>query len=445
MERILELAKKHAQKAEVFRIHKEASPACFLGGKLNALEGEVSVSTGLRIISDGKLGFSSTTHPDDVQGLVNRAVESAHFGPEMDIRFPTLNKNFGKGEYYDKKVADLSLKDVIQTGEEMVDIVKSSFPDANLEAEISKEIHKIKIMNTEGGNVSYEKTIHQSFINVLLMFASDRAELEDIKTTTSLTDAPKKMAELAVWRFNNCKNVAPVKTEKMTVVFTSLGFRGLFVPLFYGLNGDLAHRGLSLMSDRIGESVIDPSITISDDPTVPGLPGSCPVDDEGVPVIKKHLIENGILKNYFYDIATSAKAGTTSTGNGFKKNSLYTGFSIDAQPSPWPSNLIINPGSISRNDMIKNIKNGIIVDDLMGAGQGNNLNGEFSMSVALGYRIKDGEIIGRVKDVMVAGNVFDILKNNFLCSSSEVYSEDTLFGRYAVPWVTFSNMMVSAT
>jgi len=445
MERIIELAKKHAQKAEVFRIQKEAAPACFMGGKLNALEGENSESTGLRIIVDGKLGFSSTTHPDEVQGLVDRAVESAKFGPSTDLDLPSLSKDFGKCECYDERVEALTLKDVVATGEEMVDIVKSEFPDVNLEAEVSKEHHKVSILNSEGGNVSYEKTIHQSFLNVLLMLPSDRAELEDTRTSTHLTTQPAEMAKMAVWRFKHCDRVVPMKTKKMTVVFTSLGFRGLFVPMFYGLNGDLAQRKLSLMSDRIGETVVNPKLTISDDPTMAGLPGSCPVDDEGVPTRKKMLIENGVLKGYFSDLSTATQSGVPSSGNGFKKSSLYTGFSIDAQPSPWPSTLVINPGDVPRNDMIKNIREGIIVDDLMGAGQGNNLNGEFSMSVALGYKIENGEIVGRVKDVMVAGNVFDLLKDNLSTMSSELHPEDTLFGRYSVPWISFDDMTVSAT
>ncbi|MBN1878930.1 TldD/PmbA family protein [bacterium] len=445
MERILDLANKHSQKAEVYRIEKDASPACFLGGKLNALEGEQSVSTGLRVIVNGRLGFSSTTHPDEVDGLVQRALESASFGPETDMTFPSVCKNYGKGAFYDERVEGLSLKDIVLTGEEMVDTVKNSFPDVNIEAEVSREIHKISIMNSGGGCVSYEKTIHQSFLNVLLMLPSDRAELEDTRTFTNLTMAPKEMAEMAVWRFKHCGNVSPMQTKKMTVLFTSLGFRGLFVPLFYGLNGELAARKLSLLSDKIGERVIDPRICLSDDPTIPGLPGSCPADDEGVPAYRKPLIEKGVLKGFLYDLQTAYKSGKQSSGNGFKKSSLYTGFSIDAQPNPWPSNFVINPGDLPRDKLIESIEEGIIIDDLMGAGQGNNLNGEFSMSVALGYKIEHGEIIGRVKDVMIAGNVFEIMKNNFRSMSSDVYSEDTLFGRYSVPWIAFDDLTVSAT
>ncbi len=445
MERILELARKKAEKAEVFRVEKEAAPACFYGGKLSAIEGENSIATALRVIVDGRLGFSSTTHPDEAEGLVARAIESAAYGPEIELKFPTTVKNFGTGAFYDPKVASLEFSDLVQTGQSMVDIVLESFPDVNLEVEVTKSCQKTSIMNSEGGHVSYEKTLHQAFLNVLLMMPSDRAELEDTCTFTHYSDAPLEMARRAVWRFQHCSRVVPVKTKKMPVLFSSLGFRGLFVPLFYGLNGDLVNRKLSLMSEREGELVLDPRLTILDDPTLPNLPGSCPVDDEGVLAQCRPLFEKGVLKGYLHDLQTAGKAGVPSTANGYKKSSLYTGFSVDSQPNPQPSNLVIEPGDISRDDLIRSIDEGIIVDDTMGAGQGNNLNGEFSMSVALGYKIEKGQIVGRIKDVMVAGNVFDILRDNLRAMTAENYPEDTLFGRYSVPWIAFDNMPVSAT
>jgi len=82
------------------------------------------------------------------------------------------------------------------------------------------------------------------------------------------------------------------------------------------------------------------------------------------------------------------------------------------------------------------------VDDVIGAGQGNNLNGEFSMSITLGYKIEKGEIVGRVKDVMVSGNIFELLPN-IRCLSRERFSEDTLFGRYLAPWICFDGVSVA--
>ncbi len=445
MEHILELAQKKAQKAEIFRITKNAAPACFYAGKLAALEGEQSESIGLRVIVDGKLGFSSTTHPNDVEGLVQRAVESAAFGPTVHLDFPHDIAHFGQGACYDARVEKLSLSELVNMGEEMVGIVRSEFPEVNLEVEISREILKTSIMNTNGGSASYEKTIHQAFLNVLLMLPSDRAELEDTSTSTHLSEAPLEMARRAVWRFKHCLKVAPMETKRMTVMFTSLAFRGLFVPLFYGLNGELVHRKLSLLTGRVGETILDPRVTLLDDPTMAGMPGSCPVDDEGVPTFRKHLFDKGVLSGFVYDLETAGKAGVASSGNGFKKSSLYTGFSVDAQPNPTPSNFVIEPGDVSRDDLIRSIKDGIIVDDTMGAGQGNNLNGEFSFSVALGYRVIDGEIVGRIKDVMVAGNVFEIFKHNLRAMTKETWPEDTLFGRYCVPWIAFDDMPVAAT
>jgi PmbA protein len=445
MERILELAGKKAQKAEIFRIDKHSEPACFYSGKLSSLESERAISIGLRVIVDGHLGFSSTTHPDEIEGLVKRAVEAAQYGPQTDLNLPSLNHDFGKGEFFDPAVSSLTTRQIIETGREMIDIVQSKFPDVNLEVEVTKESNRISIMNTNGGRVSYEKTIFQAFLNVLLILESDRAELEHTSTGTCFNNAPQQMARDAVWRFQQCHRVAPVETKKMTVVFSSLGFRGLFVPLFYGFNGDLVSRNLSLLAGKMGEPIVDSRITLLDDPTCPVLPGSCPVDDEGVPAVKKILIEKGILRNFIYDLRSAGKAGVKSGGNGFKKSSLYTGFSIDAQPNPTPSNFVILGGDVSRDDLIRSIKEGIIVDDTMGAGQGNNLNGEFSMNVALGYKIENGEIAGRVKDVMVAGNIYEIMKNNFRSATKETWSEDTLFGRYCVPWIAFDDMRVSAT
>ncbi|MBN1355890.1 TldD/PmbA family protein [bacterium] len=445
MERILEMAKRKADKAEVFRIEKQSEPACFSGGELTTLESENSISTALRVIVDGHLGFSSTTHPDEAEGLVKRAVASAAFGPEIDLDFPSVVRNEGAGDFFDPRVADLTTENLIDTGQNMIDIVRSKYPEVNLEVEVTKEKSRTSIMNSSGGCVSYEKTIYQAFLNVLLMLESDRAELEHTCTYTTFSDAPEQIARDAVWRFSHCHRVAPVETKKMTVLFTSLGFRGLFVPLFYGFGGDLVYRKLSLLSGRLGESIVDPRITVVDDPTRRELPASCPFDDEGVSTGRNVLIDKGVLTGYMYDLRSAGKAGAKSSGNGFKKSSLYTGFSIDAQPNTNPSNLIILPGMIPKNDLIKDIREGIIVDDTMGAGQGNNMNGEFSMSVALGYKIENGEIVGRVKDVMVSGNVYESFKNNFKAASREVWTEDTLFGRYQVPWLVFEDMPVAAT
>ena len=94
---------------------------------------------------------------------------------------------------------------------------------------------------------------------------------------------------------------------------------------------------------------------------------------------------------------------TKSTGNGNR------GFA--SQPSPSNSNVIVNPGNMSFEAMIKDIKYGVLVDQVLGAGQSNILAGEFSVNIDLGYLIENGEITGRVKDCMIAGNAFAVFNN----------------------------------
>jgi PmbA protein len=79
-------------------------------------------------------------------------------------------------------------------------------------------------------------------------------------------------------------------------------------------------------------------------------------------------------------------------------------------PVPSPSTLVIEPGKVSFDDMVSDIKEGLVIEQLMGATQGNILGGDFSGNVLLGYKVESGKIVGRVKNTMVSGNVYQLLK-----------------------------------
>ncbi|MDO8636664.1 MAG: metallopeptidase TldD-related protein, partial [Dehalococcoidia bacterium] len=145
----------------------------------------------------------------------------------------------------------------------------------------------------------------------------------------------------------------------------------------------------------------DTRLSLWDDPTLAYRPASCPCDDEGIPSQRTPLIEQGVVKNFLYDLQTAALAGKKSTGNGHRSG---------GPPAPSPSAFIIAPGKTTLNEMVSDIKEGLVVEDLMGASQGNILGGDFSGNVLLGYKVENGKIVGRVKDTMVSGNVYQLLK-----------------------------------
>jgi len=195
---------------------------------------------------------------------------------------------------------------------------------------------------------------------------------------------------------------ARVPTRSMPVIFTPKGFSNtLAMSLQMAFNGKLVWQGASPLRGRLGERVFDPKLTLCDDGQLPFGVASAPFDDEGVPTRRTMLVDRGVVSHFFYDLQTAALAGTESTGNAHRE--------LGSLPGPSPHAWIISPGNTPFAEMLANIKEGLLVDQVMGAWSGNVLGGEFSGNVHLGFKIENGELVGRVKDTMIAGNVFTAL------------------------------------
>jgi PmbA protein len=108
------------------------------------------------------------------------------------------------------------------------------------------------------------------------------------------------------------------------------------------------------------------------------------------------LVENGVLRNFIYDIDTAGRTGLHPTGHGTNRSL---------------TNLVMSPGDKSFEEMVGSIQEGLLVHEFLGLGQGNPINGEFSVNVFLGYKIENGKIAGRIKDVMLAGNAYSALND----------------------------------
>lgn len=132
-------------------------------------------------------------------------------------------------------------------------------------------------------------------------------------------------------------------------------------------------------------------------------------DDEGTPAQKSTLISEGEVKGFLYDLQTAGQAETNPTGNGVK-GGLISGSDFRSPPSISPTTLTIRPGDRKMGKLISSIDQGLMVDQVLGLGQGNPLSGEFSNNVSVAYKIEDGAITGKVKDTMIAGNIYELLK-----------------------------------
>jgi len=177
-----------------------------------------------------------------------------------------------------------------------------------------------------------------------------------------------------------------------------------------GTSAKSIYEKISPIAEKIGEKIFNEKLTIHDAPLDDKYPWARAFDDEGVNCNPLSIIENGVLKSFYYDLNFAQKLDKKSTGHGYR-TSRWGGEAIALKPNPNLTHLQIKPGNASFSELLKFMDKGMIIEGAMGAHSGNIPNGDYSVGVSPGFYVENGEIIGRVKDAMIAGNVYDTLKN----------------------------------
>jgi PmbA protein len=401
VEEILSLAKKAAEHAEVYQVSSRKTPVKFEANTLKQIETKESIATALRLIKDGRVGFAQASGPIKPDELVNMAVETSSFGTVATFEFPG-SLPYPQVEIYDPQIEHMSIDDMVELGGHLIDTVRQKSPDIVCEASISRGIASVHIANTSGGEASYKKSFSTLGIEGVIVQDDDMLFVGDAQSSCHpILDASELAAEVLM-QLKLAETRAEIVTQQMPVIFKPNGVASaLIAPLISAFNGKIVLMGASPLKGKQGEKLFDDRISLWDDATLPFQVPSCPCDDEGVPGRRTPLIDKGVVSNFYYDLQTAGMAHTESTGNGGRNGGL---------PVPSINSLIIDRGQTSFKDMVEDIKDGLIIEQLMGATQGNILNGDFSGNVLLGYRIANGEIIGRVKNTMVSGNIYQILE-----------------------------------
>ena len=401
MEDILAQAKMVAEEAEVFMVSSEQTPVQFEANRLKQIQSKQSTSVALRIVRQGKIGYSASTGLDDSQDLVNMAVETARFGMPARFEFPSP-ASYPKIEVLDPDIELVSIDNMIKLGEELIAIVTGHTPDILCEAQVTKSLVSVRIINSRGGQANYRITIFSLGVEGSLIRDTDMLFVGESQSSCHPLLDSRAVAEVVLWQLELAKNRASVSSGSLPVIFTPRGVASALIsPLMAAFNGKLVLQGASPIGNKLGQPVFDEKLWLWDDPTIAYRPASRPCDDEGVPSQRTPLIEQGTVASFLYDLQTAALAHTQSTGNGRRGGGL---------PTPSPSAFIIAPGSTTLDEMVRDMKQGLVIEQLMGAEQGNILGGDFSGNVLLGYKVENGKIVGRVKDTMVSGNIYQVLK-----------------------------------
>ena len=385
-------------------------------------QGKIS-GLGVRVFINGKLGFSSTT--DNYKRCIDTAIKVAKLS-EKDNKFKSFLREKGKSNLkaYSKKLLNLEIDEAKDYVKNYISLVKDTNPKVNIsEGSYNKGVSNISIINSEGLNISILKASNSSSVEMIvnndINVAVGRHEINPLDYNLGKDD---------IKRLLNLRNRQHIETKDMELILHPEALADIMNNTFeFAIDGENVNMKKSILHNKLGSVVFDKKINIIDDGITTGLINTTPYDNEGKVTKKNVLVKNGILKSFLYDSYNAYYIKKKSTGN------CSRGFSTT--PSIAPNNIVINKGS--SKDIIKEVKEGIYVRSLIGTHTMDSTTGDFSLGVMEGHYIKKGEIKNAVKDCMIAGNFFKLMKDIKAMENKIEHSEG-----YYMPKILFNKIKV---
>lgn len=369
-----------------------------------------TVGASFRGIFNGKMGCSYTEKLDEesVIMLVEKAKECAELieGDDEEFIFEggLPYKEFNS---YDEEIANLNPQTQIE------EAIKLSIDPIKINSEIVKteytgfntsKVERV-IVNSEGVSLREEGTIASASVYPIAKDGENMiVDGEGIVSTKLSAINTDEIIGNAIKKTLRKKGAAPIKSGKYKVIIENDIMGALLKTMEDNFLGDRAEEGKTLLKDKVGEKIAFHNVSIIDNPFLEGAINSCSFDDEGVPTKVKNIVENGVFNGFLHSLKTAKKAGVEPTGNGFKE-------SFKAPVKPKTINLYIKEGDKSFDELLAFVGEGLVITDLAGLHSGaNSITGDFSLA-AEGITIENGKLGKAVKQITVAGNFFELLKN----------------------------------
>jgi PmbA protein len=427
LEKIIDLAKSQGLQAEVYYQFSQDTPIEFENNRLKSLQTKATRGVALRVIADGRLGFASSTDLDRLEDLVTAARETAAIGDPVEFEFAKdVQLTSPESNYTPPSTAEL-----VKIGENLIDRVREYNLDILVDVGFHVRSGKVRLATTDNVYVERNSKITSASLSGNLVRGEDFLQAYSYDLARDGEPDYDLILQKLLEKYRRAENTVTINSGSFPVLFTPRSATSTIGNLFDTiLSGQSVVQKASPLADKLGEKLFDDRLTLYEDPSIGA--SACAFDDEGTPTSYKVLIDKGVVKQFYWDRRWAARAGCQSTGNGFRGGL--------SRPSPDLVNLCANPGTTSVEDLIAGMEEGVIVEQVLGAGQSNQLAGEFSVNLDLGYKVEKGEIVGRLKNTMVAGNIFDAF-NNLVDFSDK---QEWVGGGAYVPYVLFDRLGVAS-
>lgn len=398
LDKILKLASVQAESAEVYYLQSQDTPIEFENNRLKSLSTKATQGVALRVICNGKMGFASSTDLSRLDDLVAAAIQTSEIGDPAEFEFANdLQITTDKSDFTPPLTQDL-----VDRGGRLIEQVHDYNSEILVDVSFHVRAGLVKMATTQNVYAERSNQLVSAALSGNLVQGEDFLQASSFEMMRDAVPDCDRLLQKLLQKYQRAEQQATIKSGKFSVLFTPRAAASTIGSLFRTiLSGQAVAQKASPLAGKVGEKLFDQRLTIFEDPNIGA--SACAFDDEGTLTNPKVLIEQGVVNEFYWDRRWAARAGCKPTGNGFRGGL--------SRPSPGLVNGCMAPGKTSTEDLIAGMDEGLIIEQVLGAGQSNQLAGEFSVNLDLGYKVEKGEIVGRVKNTMVAGSIFEAFKN----------------------------------
>lgn len=409
-------------------------------GEVDKYSLSTTAGVSFRGILNGKMGCSYTEKLDEesVKMLVEKAKECAELieGDDEEFIFEG-GLPYTEFNSYDEKIANLNPQTQIEESIKLNtepskinnEIIKSEYTGIG-----TSKVERI-IINSEGIDLREEGTVISASVYPIAKDGENMiVDGESVMSTRLSNIKLDEIIEKGIKKTLRKKGAYPVKSGKYKVIIENDIMGALLKTMADNFLGHIAEDGKTLLKDKIGKKIASEKVTLVDNPFLEGAIASCSFDDEGVPTMFKNIVENGVFNGFLHSLKTAKKAGVEPTGNGFKE-------SFKSSVKPKATNLCIKEGDKSFDELLNIVGKGLLITDLDGLHSGaNSITGDFSLA-AEGLTVENGKLGRAVKQITVAGNFFDLLKN--IEEVGNDFKESSLIPGFGSPSLVIKELSVA--
>ena len=387
----------------------------FTQGTLTRVANSSSSGTGARIVLDGRLGCAGGTDHLTIDRLVEDSIEAARFGPQvgaLQLPGPSPVGPEPGGAFCDE-TAGLTAADLVLVGREVIAAVHSARGDVVVDATVTRTVVDEVLANTAG--LIYVRPSTRFSVSVTAKRNRDGDLVSSVAACSATRRSaarvqPVGLAQEVVDQLARCDTSASISTGEYPVVLSGEAVAGLLYPLLLALDGSSLARGVSPLARTRKTLRLSSSLHLYSDPFVQSAPASYARDGDGYAARQVDFIRDGLLVEGMFDAATAARWGIRfPDAREWARPGCGARAATSGATTPSAAVLTLAPGG-SRN-LLDGIDRGLYVESLLGVRMGNPIGGEFSNSVHIGSLIERGQLVGRVKNTMLAGDVYAALAN----------------------------------